>query len=590
MGAPSSSPVRRLIHEIHRRSLWQVLSIYLVGAWAALQVVSLVAETAGLPPWAGSIALVILVLGLPFVLATAYVQEGRSDVVEGEVVAGGTEQRRLGWKHALVACLATAAVLTVAVSAWLRPTLGAPASESVGGGVLPSVAVMPCDDLSSGNDQAAIAQGVAEEVSVALSRLPELKVSGRASTLALKAQGAGLPAIGSALGVATVLTCGILRDGEQVRVTATLSDAATGAVLWSERYEEELTGLFAILDGVTRAIARELQIVIAGGTGTPLVSPGTFDPRAHEAYLRGRHFWNLRSGEGLARAIEEFTLSLELDPGYAEAAAGLADAHVYTLFFSELTDLEGVGDNLAKALSAARSAVASNPQLGMARASLGLALWSVGDWEGAEQELRAALELNPGYDPAHTWYELLLYTTGRPEEAIPYGERAVELNPVSPGAITDLGRAYWVSGRHDEAVALYRRALELAPMWSGGWGELAPALLALGQIDESREAWMESSRLAGVDPAVADDAFRAMVEHRRTAEPQSCPEVGSRIAFDYIACSQSGDVEAALVMARASVDQNAIGMFAVNHALYTSGALKRDPQYQALLARAGITW
>jgi tetratricopeptide (TPR) repeat protein len=166
----------------------------------------------------------------------------------------------------------------------------------------------------------------------------------------------------------------------------------------------------------------------------------------------------------------------------------------------------------------------------------------------------------------------------------------LELEPVSPAAIADLGRAHGVAGRHEEAIALYQRSLELAPTWSAGWGELANTLMVTDRMDEARHAWMESARLAGIDLVRAQEAFDGIARHTETGEPQVVPSLGSRIAFDFIAHSRGGDLEMAVNIARRTLDQGAVGFFGMNYELYASPALLAEPAYQALLARAGITW
>ena len=206
----------------------------------------------------------------------------------------------------------------------------------------------------------------------------------------------------------------VRRDGDRVVITATLLDAQSDSQLWSREFDRELTDIFKIQDEIARAITDQLQVTLAGGAETQLVAEATESTEAHEAYLRGRYFWNQRTGTSLRSAITEFQRAVDLDPSYAEAYSGLADSYLvvdsYLLSAEERRDYR---TNSVQGLIAARRAVSLAPDLGMAHVSLGFGLGSVGDWGSAEREFELAIDLNPGYATAHYWYGYYLHTTGR---------------------------------------------------------------------------------------------------------------------------------------------------------------------------------
>ena len=231
--------------------------------------------------------------------------------------------------------------------------------------------------------------------------------------------------------MAHVLEGSVRRDGETVLITAQLVDAQTDSHLWSDTFERELEDIFAIQREIATAIVDQLQVTLSVEQQTQLVADATENPEAHEAYLRGRYFWNQRTEESLRNAITEFQQAIDLDPGYAEAYSGLADSHLVLPDYVAVTPATFDPPGIGEGVEAAQQAVELDPNLGMAHASLGLAHGSLGQWDAAENEFVLAIELSPGYATAHGWYSLSLTGTGRADEAVIEGRRAVAADPVS---------------------------------------------------------------------------------------------------------------------------------------------------------------
>ena len=503
MGDISDNPLKRLIREIHRRSLWQVLGIYVVASWAVLGGVGTLGDALGLPDWFPRLALGLLVVGLPIVLATAFVQEGRpgDEAQASHLAAPGEEMeaqelasvssRLFTWRHAILGGVGAFAVLGFVGTGWVLFGGGLPGpsgSAEALTSIEPSVAVMPCTDLSPEGNQGPLAQGLAEGIINALAQLPDLKVSGITSVIALVGQNADIGTVAETLDVETVLECGLQQEGDVIRIRPRLVEAATGAVLWSEEIDRPAENIFAIQDEVARAVTDQLQIVLARGDETPLVVQGTTVPGAHEAYLRGRYLWKQRTGASIQAAIAEFERAIELDPEYAEAYSGLADSYAVVGYYTPDPDWP---TNLERNLSAAQRAVSFDPDLGTARASLGFVLLTGGEWEDADREFRRALELNPGYATAHQWYAQLLYSTGSVSEGVIHAEQAFELDPVSRPVAAELGQALLVAGRTEEAIARIRESAELYP---AQLLLLATTLFDHGEHDEGLEAWLGYAR------------------------------------------------------------------------------------------------
>ena len=403
MGSPTEGPLKGLIREIHRRSLWQVLGIYLVASWAVLQVVDTMGGALRLPEWLEPVALVLLIIGLPIVLATAFIQEGGPgrDTGDEEVADAPADAPAptgasgvFTWRNALGGGVLAFALLGFVGAGWILFGGGlgrGPAPTSIE----QSVVVLPFVNMSGDPDNEYFSDGITEELLNALAQLPDLRVPGRTSSFAFKGQNLTIQQIADTLNVAHVLEGSVRRDGDRVLITAQLVDAQTDTQLWSDTYLRELTDIFAIQREIATAIADQLQITLSVGDQRQLATEATENTEAHEAYLLGRYDWNRRTEASLRRAITEFQRAIDLDPSYAEAYSGLADSHLTVDSYVFTVEEQDYPTNFERAMIAARRAVSLAPDLGMAHASLGYGLWNVGDWERSEREFERAIELSP---------------------------------------------------------------------------------------------------------------------------------------------------------------------------------------------------
>ena len=595
MAAPS---LKRLVREIHRRSLWQVLGIYLVASWAVLSVVDTLGGALNLPDWFPSVAFALLIVGLPVVLATAFLQEGGPGRDARDVEGGGapTEAPAPGgvsdlftWRNAFTSGVLAFALLGFVGSGWILFGGGLRRSEPTTS-LEQSVAVLPCTDLSAAGDQAPLTQGFAEGIISGLAQLPDLKVIGLTSVIALLEENADIETFGRRLNVSTVLECDLQQVGETLRVRPRLVEAATGAVLWSETIDGPTTNLFAFQDSVARAVTDELQVTLAGRAETPLVTQGTTVPEAHDAYLIGRHFFNQRTARSLREAITEFQRAIRLDSDYAEAYSGLADSYFLVYSYTLTDDFQEEAANIAQGLVAARRAVQLDPNLGMAHASLGFGLWNDGDWEGAERELELAIDLNPGYATVHYWYGRAAYSTGNVDEGVIHAERAFELDPVSRAISLILSRALQRAGRSDEAMAQRRETVALAPEWRTGWLDLSQALLDLGEYEEGLEAFVRYFELGSGDVQAAREGYEAAIRYRQTGQPQTFPDFPWNFTGRVWLYVQTGQRDRAMSLLEDRIRAGAHGRTAAFIARAgLSDLLGDEPRYRAALAEAGIT-
>lgn len=332
--------------------------------------------------------------------------------------------------------------------------------------------------------------------------------------------------------------------------------------------------------------------MFAGGEETPIVVRGTTVPEAHQAYLRGRHLWNQRTGESIGAAIEEFESAIELDSTYADAWSGLADSYLWYPTYASVSDSPWV----AQGYEAAETAVALAGRSGMARTSLALARLRSGQWESAEREFEQAIELSPGYASAYQWTGLLFRMTGRGQEAVVAARRAVEIDPVSQSINEALAVALLIARRVDEAIDQYQRTIALNRSWRPAWRDLTFALLDAGAFDDALAAHLNWARLHGADSVTAREFVEAVARYKEIGEAQrfSFPaDYPLSLGFQAVAYAATGQRERALELVESWVQEGDFREVATRHIRGTRGTrdlLGDDPRYQALLEEAGITW
>lgn len=334
---------------------------------------------------------------------------------------------------------------------------GSPAGAA--GTVGPAIVVLPFADLSAEQDQGHFAQGVAEELIHALSRLEELRVLAGTSTFALESRGGDAPSLARQIGADVVVEGSVRKAGRRLRISAKLIDAREGFHIWSASYDRKLEDVFAIQEEIAEHIADAVRWELLSHRPRPSLARPCSSPKAYDWYLKGRFLWNRRRADCLERAIACFSEAIREDPDYPLPYVGLADAY-------EALGAQGERrphDCRPRARQAALKALELEPRLAEAHASLGSVLagfeW---DWEGSEREFRRAIELNPGYATAHQWYGGLLTALGRSSEAGGELLRAEELDPLSPVIRATAGWTACLAGDQERAIELEHQALELS--------------------------------------------------------------------------------------------------------------------------------
>ena len=320
----------------------------------------------------------------------------------------------------------------VVASGLLRPVSPVPGAAAV----IRSIAVLPLDNYSGDPNQDYFAEGMTDELTANLATISQLRVISRGSAMQFKGKDRPpTPDIADKLNVDAVVEGSVSRSGDKVRITAQLIDARADKHLWANTFERSSSDVLALQAELAAAIAREVNVQLTASERSRLTATPSINPDAHDAYLKGRYFFNRPSDDNLQKAIPQFEEAVGLSPTFASAFSGLSDAYLWAGYnegFLTATEAR------PKARAAAEKAVALDDHCAEAHTSLAVfKLFYEYDLAGCEREFRRAFALNPNYAFAHDQFGMALAFQGRFQEAIAEGARAIELDPLSPQVLVD---------------------------------------------------------------------------------------------------------------------------------------------------------
>ena len=322
-----------------------------------------------------------------------------------------------------------------------------------------SIAVLPFLNMSNDPEQEYFSEGMAEEILNSLAHLQDLKVAGRTSSFQFKGQNLDLREIGEKLGVSNVLEGSVRKQGNKLRVTAQLIKVEDGFHLWSERYDREMDDIFAIQDEIAFAITEKLKITLLQNDREKIKKNYTSSTEAYELFLKGRFHMN-RRGTSILNGIQCFQQAIEIDPGFALAYSGYADA----LALSTSWALVHPRLVIDKVKEAASQAIRLAPNLSEPYCSLGFYYTFLErNWKEAKKNFLYSLELNPKYTQAHYWYGLdyLCWVEGQYEEAEKHGLKTIKLEPLSSICHASYSLILHTAGKFDEALVMSKVAIDL---------------------------------------------------------------------------------------------------------------------------------
>jgi TolB-like protein/class 3 adenylate cyclase len=392
------------------------------------------------------------------------------------------------------------------------PSAGAPNRDEE----RPSIAVLPFDDFSPDPDDAYFANGVHEDITTALSRIRSLRVPARSSVARFRTDRPGTREMAAALGADYLLEGSTTVVQGTVRVTVQLIDGRTDEHIWAEEYDHEFTvaEIIAVRSAVAREVASHLRAAITPDEEARIAALPTEIPEAWELYQRGRYRWNERTESGVRASLQLFQRVIDLDPLFAEAYAGLADAYLVLSNWGWMDHRNGH----QRGIAAAQRALELDPLNSGANASLGaLHLWSTREWNVAEEHFHQAILLDPEYAYAHYWYSALLSALGRHRESIRESIDARDLDPLSPQIAFGVSRSLFLAREYAEAERETLGALELYPDYGPLHAQLCRIRAVMGQFQGAEEACAKEQEVSGVGRTLSMAVVKALQGDREGA-------------------------------------------------------------------------
>lgn len=587
-----------LFAELKRRNVYKVAVAYAIVGWLLIQIATSTFPALEIPQWAVKLVIVFVVLGFPVALVLAWAFELTPEGIKRtEEVSPNKSIRHMAGRK-LIGIVVVLVVIAAGFFAFplLRPKATGP-TRATAPAPIPasppisekSIAVLPFASLSEDKANAYFAEGIQDEILTRLSKIADLKVISRTSTLKFKNAPENLPDIAKQLGVANIVEGSVQRSGDQVRVNVQLIKAATDSHLWADIYDRKLTDIFAVESEIAKSIAEKLQAKLTAPELIAVTKSHTSNPEAYELYLKGRFFWNRRTGANLRKAIEYFSDSISKDPSYAVAYVGLADSY-------SLLPNYGAGSpekSMPPAMAAVQRALELDGTSAEAHASFGRILCYDYYFDRSVTELARAIELDPNNAMARHWFSSgPLMGLGDFDRAIAEGKRSIELDPLSLINNADLGWVYCNARRYDDAIAQARKTLELDPSFYLAHYYLGHALQFSGHLPEATTAYAKAAELDD-DPVVLallgqaygrsgrEDAARVIFA-RLTEQAKSRYVSGYSFAILFLGLREKENAMDALERAYRERSGHDLFLIKVDPML---DDLRGDPRFEALVGK-----
>ena len=573
--------------EVKRRNVYKVAIAYIFAGWALSQGIAQVFPVFDVPNWVIRSIVVMIILGLPVALVLAWMFEltpqGIKRTETADAMPEATRKKKYVWIYVVV----IGAAISIGLFFLGRYSAGN-TTASPAGITNKSIAVLPFDNLSRDPDNAYFCEGVQDEILTRLAKVADLKVISRTSTQHFKSTPENLPEIAKQLGVAHILEGSVQKAADQVRVNVQLINAVTDAHLWADTYDRKLTDIFAVETDIAKTVADTLQAKLSGSEKSSMAKTPTVNPEAYELYLKGRFFWNKRTGDDLRKSIEYLKQAIAKDPGYALAYAALADSYGLLRFYGEASPAESV----VPAETAAKKALELDDSLAEAHASLGLIATEELDLNRGVKEQERAIQLNPNYATAHHWLGLAFATLRQPDRSIAELKRALELDPLSMIINADLSIIYLYAGRYDAAEAQARKTLEIDPRSFVAHYYLGAALQRMSRLKEAIPEFQKAVELNNDSYSIAmlaqayarngqtDEARKLLAHLNEMAKSAEVPEYALALVY-----ASLGEKERAIeALERGFAGGNKSYLFLLPGDPFLDD-LRGDPRFEALVQK-----
>ncbi|MDX1571994.1 MAG: tetratricopeptide repeat protein [Xanthomonadales bacterium] len=480
--------MQSFISELKRRNVFKVAAAYVITGWLMVEITTTLLPTFEAPDWVIKVIIFLIMLGFPFALIFAWAFEltpeglKRSDQVTLEESISKETGQKLNWM--IITVLLVAIVVLVSTGRWSESPDEPVAAENE---AYESIAVLPFANRSREEDDIYFVDGMHDDILTQLSKIQALRVISRTSVMEYRDTTKNMQQIGKELGASTILEGGVQRAGNAVRINVQLIDASNDQHLWAETYDRTLTAdnVFAIQSEMASEIANALRGGGGGGEKKRLDAVPTHNLEAYEQYLLGKNNLANRRVSELQEAIAHFERAIELDPNYALAYVGLANAHSLHFNYGNVS-FERM---LELALPAAERAIELDPRLSDAYTALGGVYMQANDTEKARANLKKAIALNSNDALAHHWLaELTRNFFGNAEQALALHRQAATLNPRDAVIQVSICEDLFMLGRFEEAGTRALAVVESFPDYDGAyWHAGFPDWSVNGRIDKALE-------------------------------------------------------------------------------------------------------
>ncbi len=455
-----------------------------------------------------------------------------------------------------------------------------------------SIAVLPLENLSGDATQDYFADGMTEALIMNLSKIRNLKVISRTSVMQYKQTKKTLPEIADELGVKAVIEGSVIREGDQVRITAQLIEAETEKHLWADSYDRNLTNILSLQSEIALAIAGQIKVVLSPAEKKRLTAAQAVDPKAHENYLKGLQHLHKDTEVDLLQSIDYFSRAIELAPTYAIAHAELANAYQRLAG----NTYKARDEAYPRALAAVKRALELEPELNEAHLALArikfILEW---DWDGAEKAFLKVLEQNPNSAKGHERYAIFLVLMGRFEESTREILMARELDPLSAWTNNNVGWVYYFQRRYEEALVEYQKTIEMFPGFIWAYREQAMVYMCLGKPDKAILSADKAVSISDDDPynlvvlgliyALAGERERAEeILHQLLQRAKSKPIPQPEFSLIFAAL---GDLDRAFDHLEQAYETRNGWLFQIK-VDPIADHLRSDPRYATLLRKMGL--
>ncbi len=452
------------------------------------------------------------------------------------------------------------------------------------------IAVLPLKNMSPDPNDEYFADGMTEELIMALSGVRELTVIARTSIMQYKSTPKRASEIGRDLRTGTLIEGSVRKAANKVRITVQLIDAISEGHLWAQNYDRTMDDIFAIQSEIAEKVADALRIKLVGAEKKKLESRHTESVEGFTLYLKGRHFWNERNKAGLNKAIEYFQEAIKRDPNFALGYAGLADCY-YVLRSNRISREEG---EVMKTKELVLKAISLDDSIAEPHATLAMMLfYDEHNFKKADAEYRRAIELNPNYPTAHQWYAHFLLALRSLNEMMAEIRKAIELDPLSPIINTNMGDALYYSGNPEASLEYYSKALEISWEFLPAYYSQIQPLCYLKRFEDAIRRIDEFEKIAN-HPDQAKfyrayvDAHRGEKEKVRKVIAEAEDKGGSvSLYFMALTCFVLGDVDKAFEFMEKAYERSEHELLnlAVDRELDDA---RSDPRYLSLISKIGL--